>query len=147
MQLHSAGYGIFFRILLVKTLVPERCAIFCWQVMKMFHLFLTSGSLKYDLHDIVLWKQMIGAQAPSILASQSTEMYVSRRNALVTIKDTFSGYTCTRKMRHFLLACYEDVPSFLNRSKLKVQPYIVLMAMHNSYHNFYHSLCITKCKV
>ena len=37
--------------------------------------------------DIVVWKQMTGAQAPSILASQSTEMYVSRRNALVTIKD------------------------------------------------------------
>ena len=40
MQLYSAGYGIIFRILFVKTLVPERCAIFCWQVMKMFHLFL-----------------------------------------------------------------------------------------------------------
>ena len=38
MQLHSADYGIIFRILLMKTLVPERCAIFCWQVMKMFHL-------------------------------------------------------------------------------------------------------------
>ena len=121
MQLHSAGYGIIFKILLVKTLVPERCAIFCWQVMKMFHRFLTRS-------DIVLWKQMTGTQAPSILASQSTEMYVSRRNALVTIKDTFSGYSCTRKMCHFLLACYEDVPSFLNRLKLKVQPYIVLMA-------------------
>ena len=70
---------------------------------------------------------MTGAQAPSILASQSTEMYVSRRNALVTIQDTFSGYSCARKC-HFLLACYEDVPSFLNRLKLKVQPYIVLMA-------------------
>ena len=31
-------------------------------------------------------------------------------------------------MCHFLLACYEDVASFLNRLKLKVQPYIVLMA-------------------
>ena len=50
MQLHSADYGIIFRILLVKTLVPERCAIFCWQVMKMFHLFLTSGSLKGVLY-------------------------------------------------------------------------------------------------
>ena len=78
--------------------------------------------------DIVLWKQMMGAQAPNILASQSTEMYVSRPNALVTIKDTFSGYSCTRKMCHFLLACYEDVPSFLNRLKFKLQPYIVLMA-------------------
>ena len=46
----SASYGIIFRILLVKTLVPERCAIFCWQVMKMFHLFLTSGSLKGVLY-------------------------------------------------------------------------------------------------
>ena len=27
MQQYSAGYGIIFRILLVKTLVPERCAI------------------------------------------------------------------------------------------------------------------------
>ena len=54
-------------------------------------------------------------------------MYVPRRNALVTIEDTFSGYSCARKMRHLLLqACYEDVPSFLNRLKLKVQPYIVL---------------------
>ena len=47
---YSASYGIVFRILLVKTLVPERCAIFCWQVMKMFHLFLTSGSLKGVLY-------------------------------------------------------------------------------------------------
>ena len=39
---YSASDGIIFRILLVKTRVPERCAIFCWQVMKMFHLFLTS---------------------------------------------------------------------------------------------------------
>ena len=54
MQLHSAGYGIIFRILLVKTLVPERCAIFCWQVMKMFHLFLTGWSLKYNLI-LFLW--------------------------------------------------------------------------------------------
>ena len=50
MQQHSAGHGIIFRILLMKTLVPERCAIFCWQVMKMFHLFLTSGSLKEVLY-------------------------------------------------------------------------------------------------
>ena len=50
MQLHSADYGIIFRILSVKTFVPERCAIFCWQVMKMFHLFLTSGSLKGVLY-------------------------------------------------------------------------------------------------
>ena len=89
--------------------------------------FLNQLKLKVQ-SDIVLWKQMTGAQAPSILASQPTEMYVSRRNALVTIKDTFSGYSCARKMCHFLLACYEDVPSFLNRLKLKVQPYIVLMA-------------------
>ena len=47
MQQYSAGYAIIFRIFLVKkTLVPERCAIFCWQFMKMFYLFLTSGSLK-----------------------------------------------------------------------------------------------------
>ena len=59
-------------------------------------------------------------------ASQSTEMYISRRLALVTIKDTFSGYSCARKMCHLLLAGYEDVPSFLNQLKLKVQPYIVL---------------------
>ena len=71
---------------------------------------------------------MIGAQVPSILASQSTEMYVSRRNALVTIKDTFRGYSCARKICNFLLACYEDVPSFPNRLKLKVQPCIVLVA-------------------
>ena len=50
MQQYSAGYGIIFKILLVKTPVPERCAIFCWQVMKMFHLFLTSGSLKGVLY-------------------------------------------------------------------------------------------------
>ena len=50
MHLHSAGYGIIFRIFLVKTPVPERCAIFCSQVMKMFHLFLTSGSLKGVLY-------------------------------------------------------------------------------------------------
>ena len=40
-------------------------------------------------------------------------------------------------------ACYEDVPSFLDLLKLKVQPYIVLM--DNSYYNFYHY--IMKCKV
>ena len=69
---------------------------------------------------------MTGTQAPSILrlASQ-TEMYISRRLALVTIKDTFSGYSCARKMCHLLLAGYEDVPSFLNQLKLKVQPYIL----------------------
>ena len=39
-------------------------------------------------------------------------------------------------------ACYEDVPSFLELLKLKVQPYIVLM--DNSYYNFYHY--IMKCK-
>ena len=89
--------------------------------------FLNQLKLKVQ-SDIVLWKQMTGTQAPSILASQSTEMYVSRRSALVTIKDTFSGYSFGRKMCHFLLACYEDVPFFLNRLKLKVQPYIVLMA-------------------
>ena len=50
MQLHSAGHGMIFRILLIKTLVPERCAIFCWQVMKMFYFFLTSGSLKEVLY-------------------------------------------------------------------------------------------------
>ena len=33
MQLHSVGFGIIFRILLVDTFVPERCAIFCWQVI------------------------------------------------------------------------------------------------------------------
>ena len=33
-----------FRILLVKAFVPERCVIFCWQVMNMFYLFLTNGS-------------------------------------------------------------------------------------------------------
>ena len=49
MQLHSASYGIIFRILSVKTLVPERCASFAG-VMKMFHLFLTSGSLKEVLY-------------------------------------------------------------------------------------------------
>ena len=27
----------------IEALVPEICAIFCWQVMKMCHLFLTSG--------------------------------------------------------------------------------------------------------
>ena len=54
MQLHSAGYGIIFRIPLVKNLVPERCAC------------------------------------------------------------------------HLLLAGYEDVSSFLNQLKLKVQPDIVL---------------------
>ena len=32
---------------LVDSVVPEGCIIFCWQVMKMFHLFLTSGNLKY----------------------------------------------------------------------------------------------------
>ena len=66
--------------------------------------FLNQWKLKIQ-PDIVLWKQMTGAQAPSILASQLTEMYVSRRNALVTTKDTFSGYSCARKMCHFLLAC------------------------------------------
>ena len=72
------------------------------------------NQLKFKVQsDIVLWKQMTGTQAPSILASQSTEMYVSQRNALVTFKDAFSGYSCARKMCHFLLACYEDVPSFL----------------------------------
>ena len=72
---------------------------------------------------IVLCKQMTDAEAPSILASQSTEMYVSRRNAFVTIKDTFSGYSCAKKMCHLLLACYEDVPSFLNRLKLNTTLY------------------------
>ena len=33
-----------FRILVEKALVPERCVILCWQVMKMYHLFLTSES-------------------------------------------------------------------------------------------------------
>ena len=33
MQLHSAGFGIIFRILLVDAFVPERYAIFCWQVI------------------------------------------------------------------------------------------------------------------
>ena len=89
--------------------------------------FLNQLKLKVQPY-IVLWKQMTGAQAPSILASQSTEMYVSRRNALVTIKDTFSENSCARKMCHLLLAGYEDVPSFLNQLKLKVQPYIVLIA-------------------
>ena len=51
--------------------------------------FLNQLKLKVQ-PDIVLCKQMTGAEVPSILASQSTEMYVSRRNALVTIKDTFS---------------------------------------------------------
>ena len=40
--------------------------------------FLNQLKLKVQ-SDIVLWKQMTGTQAPSILASQSTEMYVSRR--------------------------------------------------------------------
>ena len=31
-----------------------------------------------------------------------------------------SGHSCARKMRHLLLAGYEDVPSFLNQWKLKV---------------------------
>jgi hypothetical protein len=37
---------VFIRIysLSIEALVPEICAIFCWQVMKMCHLFLTSGS-------------------------------------------------------------------------------------------------------
>jgi hypothetical protein len=35
----------FMRIysLSIEALVPEICAIFCWQVMKMCHIFLTSG--------------------------------------------------------------------------------------------------------
>ena len=39
--------------------------------------FLNQLKLKVQ-SDIVLGKQMTGTQAPSILASQSTEMYVSR---------------------------------------------------------------------
>ena len=74
--------------------------------------FLNQLKLKVQ-SDIVLWKQMTGTQAPSILASQSTEMYVSRRSALVAIKDTFSGYSFGRKMCHFLLACYEEFHLFL----------------------------------
>ena len=84
---------------------------------------------------------MTGTRAPSILASQSTEMYASRRLALVTIKDTFSGYSCAGKMCHLLLAGYQDVPSFLNRYIL------ILFLRHNSYHNFSHSLRIAKCEV
>ena len=57
MQQYSADYGIIFRILLVKTLVPERCAIFCWQVMKMFHLFLTSGS--FNKRSLILFFEVI----------------------------------------------------------------------------------------
>ena len=31
----------------------------------------------------------------------------------IIIKDAFSGYFCARKMYHFWLAGYEDVPDFL----------------------------------
>ena len=34
------------------------------------------------------------------------------------IKSSFSGNSCARKMCHFLLAGYEDAPSFLNQWKL-----------------------------
>ena len=40
----------------------------------------------------------------------------------------FSGHSCARKMRHLLLAGYEDAPSFLNQWQLKLYteifPYI-----------------------
>ena len=42
---------------LVDTLVTERCAIFCWQAMKMFHLFLTSRNLKYTFK-IFQWQRL-----------------------------------------------------------------------------------------
>ena len=35
---------IFSLSLSIEALVPEICAIFSWQVMKMCHRFLTSGS-------------------------------------------------------------------------------------------------------
>ena len=83
--------------------------------------------LKHDKsvlsHAVIKWAVLL---EKLIFQSCQPRVKFVRRLALVTIKDTFSGYSCARKMCHLLLAGYEDVPSFLNQLKLKVQPYIVL---------------------
>ncbi len=49
----------------------------------------------------------------------ATRNSYSKTHMFRIIENTFSGNSCARKMSHLLLAGYEDVPSFLNQSKLK----------------------------
>ena len=95
-----------FRILVVKALVPERCVIFCWQAIKMFHLFLTSG-----LVEVKLWFLYY--------------LYTQTTRAKQSVKNPCSESSCARKMCHLLQADYEDVSSFLYRPWKLNDSYII----------------------
>ncbi len=55
----------------------------------------------------------------SIQEYSATRNNYSKTHIFRIIENTFSGNSCARKMSYLLLAGYEDVPSFLNQSKLK----------------------------
>ena len=112
---------------LVDTLVPERCAIFCWQVMKMFHPFLTSGNLKYTLK-IFSCRRLHDCERKKYSCNPIFMIFWHGifKNLL------FSGHSCAKKMRHLLLEGYEDIPSFLNQWKLKVYIQNILMVAPDS---------------
>ena len=81
--------------------------------MYYFGLFLTSRSLKYT-SKIFSW-QRLTANRTMQFVSQIYMIFVYG----IFSNILFSGYSCARKMRHLLLAGYEDVSSFLNQQKLK----------------------------
>ena len=107
----------------METLVPERCSIFCWQVMKMSHLFLTSRSLKGVLYYSSCFTGY-RSTAQRVIATVKHTIFRIIENYY-----TFSGNSCARKMFHLLLAGYEDVTSFLNQSKLK-RSLILFILLH-----------------
>ena len=88
---------------------------------KMFHLllagyedvpsFLNQSKLKRSLILFILLHRL---QEYSATRNSYSKTHIFR-----IIENTFSGNSCARKMSHLLLAGYEDVPSFLNQSKLK----------------------------
>ncbi len=73
--------------------------------------FLNQSKLKRSLILFILLHRL---QEYSATCNSYSKTHIFR-----IIENTFSGNSCARKMFHLLLAGYEDVPSFLNQSKLK----------------------------
>ncbi len=98
---------------------------------KMFHLllagyedvpsFLNQSKLKRSLMLFILLHRL---QEYSATCNSYSKTHIFR-----IIENTFSGNSCARKMFHLLLAGYEDVPSFLNQSKLK-RSLILFILLH-----------------
>ena len=98
----------------------------------MFHLllagyedvpsFLNQSKLKRSLILFILLHRLQEYSATRNIATVNDTIFK-------IIENTFSGNSCARKMSHLLLAGYEDVPSFLNQSKLK-RSLILLILLH-----------------